>query len=176
MTASLSPKGELQLEPTALSLCSDDSYSSVAQAAINSLSYGGLFSLEFIRELIAAPGGTPPEEPKSLLQIYAEVCADPHFKPVPYDPDHLISTRVKYVVDGENSGKLREMFKSWSLSDEEVGDGPKGWRRKVAEVDLLASLLACGTTRRGYEKKVDFFLVSHKAMSTVVAVVGAELD
>ena len=125
---------------------------------MNGTSYGELFDLEWLRSLSeSAPA--PPKSPRSLLQIYADMCADPSFKAKKYNPDELIQDRIKNALKNGNDAKLREMVTTWSLTDKELGDGPEGWRRKVKELDLLATLMACATTRRGYEKKVDFFLV-----------------
>jgi len=99
-----------------------------------------------------------PRSGKSLLQIYAEVLASDQFKPVPYDKDMMIVDRL--VKSGtESHDALHALVKEWSLSDEELGDGIGGWERKVEEVAILVTLLACGSGRKGKAPRVDFFLV-----------------
>lgn len=99
-----------------------------------------------------------PRSGKSLLQIYAEVLASDQFKPVPYDKDMMIVDRL--VKSGKEShDALHALVKDWSLSDEELGDGVGGWERKVEEVAILVTLLACGSGRKGKAPRVDFFLV-----------------
>jgi hypothetical protein len=99
-----------------------------------------------------------PRSGKSLLQIYAEVLASDQLKPVPYDKDMMIVDRL--VISGKEShDALHKLAKEWSLSDEELGDGVGGWERKVEEVAILVTLLACGSGRKGNAPRVDFFLV-----------------
>lgn len=45
------------------------------------------------------------------------------------------------------------------LTDIELGDDKEGCQRKVEELAVLASFLACATGRTGREPRVDFFLV-----------------
>ena len=100
-----------------------------------------------------------PRSGKSLLEIYAEVLSSDKFNPVPYDKDMMIVDRL--VISGKEShDALHALVKEWSLSDEELGDGIGGWERKVEEVAILVTLLACGSGRKGKAPRVDFFLVS----------------
>jgi len=99
-----------------------------------------------------------PRAGKSLLQIYAEVLQSDTIKPVPYDKNMMINDRL--VATGENGhDALHALAKEWSLSDEELKDGNGGWEQKVEEVGVLATLLACGSGRKGKAPRVDFFLV-----------------
>jgi len=99
-----------------------------------------------------------PRSGKSLLQIYAEVLDQDEFKPVKYDKDMMIVDRL--VISGKEShDALHALVKEWSLSDEELGDGIGGWEKKVEEVAILVTLLACGSGRKGKAPRVDFFLV-----------------
>lgn len=72
----------------------------------------------------------------------------------------MINDRIVQAGQGERGEALHQLAKQWSLSDEELKDGSGGWERKVEELDVLASLLACGTGRNGQKPRVDFFLVS----------------
>jgi hypothetical protein len=99
-----------------------------------------------------------PRSGKSLLQIYAEVLKSEKLKPVPYDKDMMIMDRL--VKTGEDDrDELHRLAKEWSLSDEELKDGVGGWERKVEEIAILVTLLACGSGRKGKAPRVDFFLV-----------------
>lgn len=100
-----------------------------------------------------------PRSGKSLLQIYAEVLASDTLQPVPFDDQMMINDRIIAAGEGERGEALHKLAKDWSLSDEELKDGPGGWERKVEELNVLASLLACGTGKKGKSPRVDFFLV-----------------
>jgi hypothetical protein len=77
---------------------------------------------------------------------------------VPYDKDMMIVDRL--VISGrESHDALHALSKEWSLSDEELRDGVGGWERKVEEIAILVTLLACGSGRKGRPPRVDFFLV-----------------
>jgi len=87
------------------------------------------------------------------------VLSSDKFNPVPYDKDMMIVDRL--VISGKEShDALHALVKEWSLSDEELGDSGGGWERKVEEVAILVTLLACGSGRKGQAPRVDFFLVS----------------
>lgn len=100
-----------------------------------------------------------PVSGKSLLEIYSDFCQNPKIKPVPYDPDMLINDRLKGCLKDGGAESLFALGEEWSLTDEEVSDGSDGWTRKLEEVAVLGTLLACATGRKGKDKKVDFFLV-----------------
>lgn len=100
-----------------------------------------------------------PRSGKSLLEIYGEVLASDTLKPVPFDDDMLINDRIIAASDGNKGEALHKLAKEWSLSDEELKDGIGGWEQKTEELSVLASLLACGTGRKGLPPRVDFFLV-----------------
>lgn len=100
-----------------------------------------------------------PRSGKSLLQIYAEVLESDKYKPVKYDKDMMIVDRL--VISGKEShDALHTLAKEWSLSDEELRDGVGGWEKKIEEVAILVTLLACGSGRSGHKPRIDFFLVS----------------
>jgi len=95
---------------------------------------------------------------KSLLQIYAEVLDQDEFKPVPYDKNMMIGDRL-VTAGKESHDALHKIAKEWSLSDEELGVGIGGWEKKVEEIAILVTLLACGSGRKGKAPRVDFFMV-----------------
>lgn len=108
--------------------------------------------------------GKPSEQPqttkRTVLEIYAEMQADPVFTPVAYDPDMSINDRIQHAVEGDKGPKLAALVSSWGLTEAALGDGPGGWQDRAKEVGLLATLTACASGRRRKEKRVDFFLVS----------------
>lgn len=91
-------------------------------------------------------------------------------KPVRYDQDLNINQRIIKSGEGERGKTIMKLAKEWSLTDEEVADGPDGWVRKLEEVAVLVTLLACGSGRTGKNAKVDFFLVSPDTCSMLALV------
>lgn len=73
----------------------------------------------------------------------------------------MVNDQLKSSVEGPKASELRALVDRWSLSDEEVADGPDGWQKKYEEITVFVTLLACATGRKGKEIRVDFFLVSH---------------
>ena len=71
----------------------------------------------------------------------------------------LINDRLLAATQDGRGAKLRDLAAGWDLSDEEIGDGPQGYTRKLEEIGVLVTLLACGTGRVGKPPRVDFFLV-----------------
>lgn len=72
----------------------------------------------------------------------------------------MVNDQLKSSVEGPKAAELRGMVGRWSLSDEEVADGPEGWQKKFNEIAVFVTLLACATGRKGKDIRVDFFLVS----------------
>jgi hypothetical protein len=105
-------------------------------------------------------GPRQPLKGKSLLEIAGEVQRDPALKPVKYDPDMLMRDRFIGAASEGRGARLRELVGQWSLTDEELSDGPTGWLSKVEELAALATLVTCATSRVGKPPRVDFFLVS----------------
>lgn len=96
----------------------------------------------------------------SLFEIFAELQQDKHLAAPPYNPNMLINDRLTAVFQGDNSDRLLALIDKWGLSDEELREGPGGWHRKLDEVGVLVTLLACATGRKGEKPRIDFFLVS----------------
>lgn len=94
-----------------------------------------------------------------LLEVYAEFLSDTDISPPPYDPDMMINDRLESAVHGDHGDKLVALVQKWSLTDQELADGPGGWERKLEELGVLVTLLACASQRDGHAPKVDFFLV-----------------
>jgi hypothetical protein len=105
-------------------------------------------------------GPRQPLKGKSLLEIAGEVQNDPALKPIKYDPDMLMRDRFIGAASDGRGARLRELVGQWSLTDEELSDGPTGWSSKVEELAVLATLVTCATSRVGKPPRVDFFLVS----------------
>jgi hypothetical protein len=105
-------------------------------------------------------GPRHPLKGKSLLEIAGEVQNDPALKPVKYNPDMLMRDRFIGAASDGRGARLRELVGQWSLTDEELSDGPTGWLSKVEELAVLATLVTCATSRVGKPPRVDFFLVS----------------
>lgn len=114
-----------------------------------------------IESLVTSPSPPRPSSSPSLLSIYTSILSSPTLKPQPYDPESMVNDQLKSSVEGPKAAELRGMVGRWSLSDEEVADGPEGWQKKFNEIAVFVTLLACATGRKGKEIRVDFFLVSH---------------
>lgn len=113
-----------------------------------------------IQPLFTTSSPRPSSSP-SLLSIYTSLISSPILTPQPYDPKSMVNDQLKSSVNGPKAQELRAIVDRWSLSDEEVADGPNGWQKKFEEIAVFATLLACATGRKGKEIRVDFFLVSH---------------
>ncbi|RSH81577.1 hypothetical protein EHS25_006199 [Saitozyma podzolica] len=111
-------------------------------------------------------GPRQPLKGKSLLEIAGEVQRDPALKPVKYDPDMLMRDRFIGAASEGRGARLRELVGQWSLTDEELSDGPTGWLSKVEELAVLATLVTCATSRVGKPPRVDFFLM-HALTSSI---------
>ena len=104
---------------------------------------------------------------KSLLEVYVNLCEDDDFKPGKYDPNALIQDRISRATEGPMADKLRKLVGEWDLSDAAMADG--NWEAKSDEMGLFATLLACATSRKGYDRRVDFFLVGRWCTSETIA-------
>lgn len=109
----------------------------------------------------------------SLLEIYWQFCRDPVIDEGPYDPNVLISARLKNALDSkEKQERLWELVGSWNISDVSAD----GLHRLQAELGLLASLLTSGTSRHGKKPRIDFFLMHVLTSSLFVPSYAAILD
>ncbi|KAL0250754.1 hypothetical protein I308_102970 [Cryptococcus tetragattii IND107] len=119
-----------------------------------------------IEPLFTTPSPPRPSSSPSLLSIYTSILSSPTLKPQPYDPESMVNDQLKSSVEGPKAAELRGMVDRWSLSDEEVADGPEGWQMKFNEIAVFVTLLACATGRKGKEIRVDFFLM-HTLTSSI---------
>ncbi|AFR92180.2 hypothetical protein CNAG_07308 [Cryptococcus neoformans var. grubii H99] len=119
-----------------------------------------------IQPLFTTPSTPRPSSSPSLLSIYTSLLSSPTLKPQPYDPESMVNDQLKSSVDGPKASELRALVDRWSLSDEEVADGPDGWQKKFEEITVFVTLLACATGRKGKEIRVDFFLM-HALTSSI---------
>ena len=85
-----------------------------------------------------------------------------------------INDRLKAAQKNGRAEKLLELAGEWSLSDGELGDGEGGWERKVEELAVLVTLMACATGRQGHPPKVDFFLVRIRSIASSVQIKDAD--
>lgn len=96
---------------------------------------------------------------KSLLEVYADFANDTELVPPAYDPDMMINDRLIAGLTDGRAEKLVNLVSEWSLTDEELADGPLGWEKQLQEVGVLVTLLACATGRKGQSPRIDFFMV-----------------
>jgi hypothetical protein len=93
----------------------------------------------------------------SLLELYAELCTSPKCDPGPYDPNALLTARMKTALQDGRGEEMRRIGGQWVLS---MGFTQSQWEERYEEIAVLATLLACSTSRPGKDVRVDFFLVS----------------
>lgn len=98
----------------------------------------------------------------SLLELYAEVCESKEITMPAYDPESSVNQRLKEAHRHGNAEAIRKIADKWGLTEGELvkcGESD-GWARRVEELQVLCTLLAVGTGRKGMKTKVDFFLAS----------------
>jgi hypothetical protein len=95
-------------------------------------------------------------QPPSLLQILRQVYDSSILKPVmPYDPDALLSARIRDAREGGRLEEIKRLCTSWfsQLDDEEH------LATKVEELFWVSTLLFAGTGKPGRKPRLDFFLL-----------------
>ena len=85
---------------------------------------------------------------------------DPGSAPLPYDTQRGVNDTLQQSLQGGRAEALLDLAHKWSLTDEELRDGPGGYELKVGELGVLCTLLACGSSRWGKKPRVEFFTVS----------------
>ena len=96
----------------------------------------------------------------TALEIYSLFMTDTGSAPLPYDSERGVDdTLEQSLLDGRAEALLK-LADKWSLTDQELRDGPGGYEVKVGELGVLCTLLACGSSRWGKKPRVEFFAVS----------------
>ncbi|KAF5349223.1 hypothetical protein D9756_009336 [Leucocoprinus leucothites] len=103
--------------------------------------------------------GRQPSAGISLLEVLRQVTDSPILAPpLPYNPDHLLSARLKSAVEGEKPAEILRIAQQYTLaipndaSEEEL-------ESRVEELVWTATLLMFATGREGRETRLDFFLM-----------------
>ncbi|KAF8970474.1 hypothetical protein BDZ97DRAFT_1754058 [Flammula alnicola] len=99
---------------------------------------------------------SPPSQSITLLELLAEIYASDVLKPVPYDPQPFISTRVKSVLDNGGAEEIERLCAQFHISDT-ITDAEIA--QKTEELIWTAVLLTFGTGRKGRKPRIDFFLM-----------------
>jgi len=106
----------------------------------------------------AGPGRQPSNGP-SLLEIFRQIYdSEVLAPPLPYNPDLLLSERVKGATEGPKGPEIRRICEQYTLSipndasEEELNS-------RVEEIIWVATLLMFATGREGREHRFDFFLM-----------------
>jgi hypothetical protein len=155
--------------------------SSLAEAAIHD--HGimhQLFPLNWPEDELSPQTGTKAETKKdewgqavpassssgpSLLEIYGEFASNDRLAPPAYNPNHMINDRLKAATGEGRAKELVSLAQKWNLDDEAIGDGPNGFERRLEEVAVLVTLVACASGRSDKPAKIDFFLVHYHPFS-----------
>ncbi|KAJ7582970.1 hypothetical protein C8J56DRAFT_1099801 [Mycena floridula] len=90
----------------------------------------------------------------SLLEILHKFDATPAV--MPYDPDALISARVKSALSGGRTEEIVRLCSLWDI-DESLGDAELNSR--VEECIFASTLLLFATGKEGKAPRLDFFLM-----------------
>ncbi len=140
--------------------------SSLAQVAVHS---PDILAKLFEPGWPTAPAAALPYDPSqggpSPLELYSELCSSPSSDPGPFDPDALITARMRTALQDGRGEEMRRIASQWVLSPEFT---PLQWEERYEEIAVFVTLLACSTSRPGRDVRVDFFLVSRG----VVVVIG----
>ena len=100
--------------------------------------------------------GRQPKFGPSILSLLRQIYDSPELTPVlPYDPDALLSKRVKDFVEG--GIRLRELHRI--LGQFEPGNTPEALDERVEELIFVSTLLAFGTGKPHRKPRIDFFLM-----------------
>ncbi|KAF8630301.1 hypothetical protein AX15_003013 [Amanita polypyramis BW_CC] len=103
-------------------------------------------------------GGTrQPSRGPSILEIIRQVYDSDILKPVmPYDPDALLSGRIRGAV---SEGRAEAIKQICSQLDVDASSGDEEFNAKVEEIIWTTTLLLCATGRPGRKPRLDFFLM-----------------
>ncbi|ODN80020.1 hypothetical protein L202_03881 [Cryptococcus amylolentus CBS 6039] len=115
------------------------------------------------------PSPSPSSPAPSLAELYTALVNNPTLKPVPYNPDSMINDQLLSAVSDGRGEALVGLVEGWEvpLKEDYEGEGGKfRWEGLMRDVGVFTTLLACGTGRKGYEPRVDFFLM-HALTSSI---------
>ncbi|KAF9446585.1 hypothetical protein P691DRAFT_761515 [Macrolepiota fuliginosa MF-IS2] len=137
----------------------------LAQTAIHKAGTADIFPYSEMWADNASPpppnegAGRQPTYGPSLLEIVRQVCDSPVLAPpLPYDPNVLLSERLKKSVEGPKAAEIMRICKQYmhsipnDASDEELS-------ARVEELIWTGSLVLFATGREGRETRLDFFLM-----------------
>lgn len=135
--------------------------SGLAQAAVHSPLVSDLLDLTVpgtAKDASNAPVRDEKEREKPLLHVLRELYGSDALKPVPYDPTKSVG---QYRVDTMQNGRpdeIRKLCATWwnSASSENQASNIDA---KVEELFWAATLLLCGTGKRGRNPRLDFVLM-----------------
>jgi hypothetical protein len=92
----------------------------------------------------------------SLFQILRQVYDSSILKPVmPYDPDALLSARIRDAQEGGRLEEIKRLCASWFSSS----DNEEHLMMKIEEIFWVSTLLFAGTGKPGRKPRLDFFLL-----------------
>ncbi|KAI5118792.1 hypothetical protein M0805_005020 [Coniferiporia weirii] len=99
----------------------------------------------------------PPAESVSLLEIIRKMYDSDVLKPImPYQPDALLSTRMKEALTDDRAREIRRLSAQWHV---DASLSPAEFEKRTEEALWVATLLLAGTGKRGRAPRLDFFLM-----------------
>lgn len=136
----------------------------IAQAAIHGLQAFAFIPLD---KALAVPGviysprmdkGRQPQSGLSLLWLLQQIYDNDRLTPIlPYDPNALLSKRVRDLAEADEGIRLMELHHI--LNKFEPGWSPEALNDRVEELIFVSTLLTFGTGKPNRKPRVDFFLM-----------------
>ena len=98
-----------------------------------------------------------PSRGPSVLELLRQVYDSDILKPVmPYDPDALLSARIRDAVSEGRADEIKRICSQFSI---DTSSGDQEYDAKAEEIMWTAALLLCATGRPGRQPRLDFFLM-----------------
>jgi hypothetical protein len=98
-----------------------------------------------------------PSRGPSVLELLRQVYDSDILKPVmPYDPDALLSARIKGAVSEGRADEIKRICSQFGI---DMSSGDQEFDAKVEEIIWTVTLLLSATGRPGRKPRLDFFLM-----------------
>lgn len=127
-------------------------FSGLAQACMHNPIQGTVFNID-----------KSPQHNITLLELLRRVYDSPILKPIPYNPNMLLSERIRRALANGGAEELQRLCALYHIS-EHITDVDLD--KKIKECTFVATLLMSGTGRRGRKPRLDFFLM-HLVTSSI---------
>ena len=102
-------------------------------------------------------GTRVPSRGPSVLELLRQLYDSDILKPImPYDPDALLSARIRDTVSGSRADEIKRICSQFAV---DASSGDQEFDAKVEEIIWTATLLLSATGRPGRQPRLDFFLM-----------------